>query len=157
MIRLEISREPRWLDLGHGVEVLAAPMTMAVMMAVKADLLADTQTGAGNRTADELGVDLTKAAAKRLVRDWRGVGDCDGNVLAPSPEAVAALIDLKPFYEAFHEQVLAPWFFVGEEKNASGPLSSGNSAGALNTAPDAANSAKTAPASATAPGPATAG
>lgn len=143
MIRLEIAREPRWIDLGHGVEALVAPMTTAVMLAARAEVVAGDAVEA--RSAEELGVDLSKAIACRLIRDWRGVGDADGAPIAPSAAAVEALIDLQPFYDAFTEKVLAPWWFLGEEKNGSAPSSNGISAGALTTAPPATDTAQTAP------------
>jgi hypothetical protein len=39
MIRLNLQSEPRWLDLGHGVRVLAAPITSALMMAARSELM----------------------------------------------------------------------------------------------------------------------
>ena len=33
MIRLDLKREPHWLDLGHGVRLHVRPCTTALMMA----------------------------------------------------------------------------------------------------------------------------
>ena len=35
MLRLNLTQEADWLDLGHGVEILFAPMTTALMMAAR--------------------------------------------------------------------------------------------------------------------------
>ncbi len=35
MLRLNLTNEAQWLDLGHGVEILVAPMTTALMMAAR--------------------------------------------------------------------------------------------------------------------------
>lgn len=37
MIRLDLSREPRWLDLGHGVRLRVGPLTTALMAAARSD------------------------------------------------------------------------------------------------------------------------
>ena len=38
MIRLDLKREPHWLDLGHGVRVHVRPCTTALMMAARAEV-----------------------------------------------------------------------------------------------------------------------
>ena len=35
MIRLDLSREPRWLDLGHGVRLHVGPLTTSLMAAAR--------------------------------------------------------------------------------------------------------------------------
>jgi hypothetical protein len=37
MLRLNLSNEPRWLDLGHGVRLLVEPLTTAIMLAARSD------------------------------------------------------------------------------------------------------------------------
>jgi hypothetical protein len=37
MIRLDLKREPYWLDLGHGVRLHVRPCTTALMMAARAE------------------------------------------------------------------------------------------------------------------------
>ena len=37
MLRLDLTAEPRWLDLGHGVRLRAAPLTTAMMVASRSD------------------------------------------------------------------------------------------------------------------------
>ena len=35
MLRLDLTTEPRWLDLGHGVRLRVAPLTTALMVAAR--------------------------------------------------------------------------------------------------------------------------
>ena len=37
MLRLDLTAEPRWLDLGHGVRLRVAPLTTALMVAARSD------------------------------------------------------------------------------------------------------------------------
>ena len=37
MIRINLSPEPQWLDLGHGVRLLLLPLTTALMVATRVD------------------------------------------------------------------------------------------------------------------------
>ena len=90
MIRLDLSRDPKWVDLGHGVRVLAAPITSAVMMAARSDLreaLPDGGGAAGHAAA----VALVKTIARMVIRDWDGIGDTDGNPVPPTPERIPPL------------------------------------------------------------------
>ena len=55
MIRLDLKREPHWLDLGHGVRLHVRPCTTALMMAARAEVQrihAPSRTNAGGRRAD---------------------------------------------------------------------------------------------------------
>lgn len=37
MLRLDLSRDPRWLDLGHGVRLHLLPLSTALMVASRSD------------------------------------------------------------------------------------------------------------------------
>lgn len=37
MLRLNLSAEPRWLDLGHDVCLLVEPLTTTIMLAARSD------------------------------------------------------------------------------------------------------------------------
>ncbi|GAB4387220.1 hypothetical protein [Albidovulum sp.] len=136
MIRLDLKREPTWLDLGHGVRVHVRPCTTALVMAARAAVAhgidfpldegaggqpagtsADPSTDApakvGERTAA-----LVKALARSAIDDWEGVGDADGKPARLTPEGIAALMDLWPLAEAFERQYLGPALVLDEEKNA---------------------------------------
>ncbi|ALK09001.1 hypothetical protein [Blastochloris viridis] len=144
MIRLDLSRDPKWVDLGHGVRVLAAPLTSAVMMAARSDLR-EALPGDGGAAGHAAAVALVKAIARMVIRDWDGIGDTDGNPLPPTPERIDALLDLPPLYDAFERDLVGPALLLADEKNASAPSPNGISAGAAAIAKPARRRAKPAP------------
>jgi hypothetical protein len=144
MIRLNLSREPRWLDLGHGVRVLVDPLTSAVMMAARSELR-EAQPDAGAGATHGAAVALVKTIGRMGIRDWEGVGDRDGKPVPPTPERIDALLDLPPLYDAFERDHVGPALLLADEKNASAPSPSGTSAGASDIAPPAPSAAPSAP------------
>ncbi len=135
MIRLDLKREPHWLDLGHGVRLHVRPCTTALMMAARveaqrtASLSASDSETAGIRTAA-----LIKALARLAVIDWKGVGDDAGSTVPVTPENIDALMDLWPVASAFESTYLGPALLLDAEKNASGPVPNGTSAAGPSTA-----------------------
>ncbi len=138
MIRLDLKREPHWLDLGHGVRLHVRPCTTALMMAARAETQraasasASDSEAAGIRTAA-----LIKALARLAVFDWQGVGDAAGSAVPVTPENVDALMDLWPIASAFESAYLGPAMLLDAEKNALGPAPSGTSVAGPSTAPTA--------------------
>lgn len=128
MIRLDLKREPYWLDLGHGVCVHVRPCTTALVMAARAAVArsidpvtddstvgqpAEASAKVGERTAA-----LVKALAKSAIDGWEGVGDEKGEPARLTPEGVEALMDLWPIAESFERQYLGPALLLDAEKNA---------------------------------------
>ena len=143
MLRLDLSREPRRVELLPGVTLELAPLTTAAMTAAQTD---PAVLGLPEDTTDaETALAVAKALARRLVLDWEGVGDADGAPIPVSPEAVDALLDLWPAFEAFQAKVVAKALLLDAEKNASAPSPNGATAGATATAPRARRAARTAP------------
>lgn len=143
MIRLDLSREPRWLDLGHGVRLRLAPLTTALMAAARGDpAVSDLPEGASNET---LAVAMAKALARIAVEDWEGVGDADGNPVPVTPEGIDALLDVLPLFEAFQLRYVSKGLLLEQEKNASAPSPNGISAEAIATADPVPASAAGAP------------
>ena len=140
MIRLDLKREPHWLDLGHGVRVHVRPCTTALMMAARAEaqrsaMPSTNETQAvGERTAA-----LVKALGRLGIQEWQGVGDAAGEPAPITPESVDALLDLWPMAEAFERLYLAPALLLDDEKNASRPSADGTSAAGRLTAAVAPN------------------
>ena len=143
MIRLDLTSEPRWLDLSHGVRIRLAPLTTALMVAARADLA--TAGLPETATPEALALAMAKALARRAVLDWEGVGDAEGDPLALSPEGVDALLDVWPVFEAFQTGYVARGLILDAEKNASAPSPNGPTAGATPTAPRVRKPARTAP------------
>jgi hypothetical protein len=144
MIRLDLAHEPAWLDLAPGVRVLVAPLTTALMLAARSDpgVEALPETASDEDRALALG----RALGRLAIRDWEGVGDADGVPIPPGPEAIAALLDLWPLFEAFQLHYVAKGLILDAEKNVCAPAPNGTSAGATDTAPPAPANAPTVPA-----------
>jgi len=141
MLKLDLSNEPTWLDLGHGVRAQLRPLTTALMVAVRNDPA--VQALGEDAGDEESALAFARALARVAILDWEGVGDAEGNPIPISPEAIDALLDLWPLFEAFQTGYVAKGLLLEQEKNASSPLPTGSSAGARNTARPARASAKT--------------
>ena len=132
MIRLDLSSEPKWLDLGHGLRLHVLPITTAIMVAARNDPEVEALPEAASK--EEQALVMAKAVARRVVTGWEGVGDASGSPVPVSPEGIDALLDIWPIFEAFQTRCLAPHLMLDAEKNASSPLPTGTSAGAAATA-----------------------
>ena len=120
MLRLNLSTEPHWLDLGHGVRLLVEPLTTAIMLAARSDpaivaAAADAENSASN---DDLARIVAKAVARIVMKDWDGVGDEDGKPLPLTPEGIDALLEIWPIFEAFQTKYIAGALILDAEKNA---------------------------------------
>jgi hypothetical protein len=94
MLKLNLKREPYWLDLNHGVRVKVKPATTALVMAARhaaAVIDGKDHAAAGQRTAT-----LITELAKLAVLAWEGVGDEKGKATPVSPEGIEALMELWP-------------------------------------------------------------
>jgi len=132
MLKLDLSNEPTWLDLGHGVRVQLRPLTTALMVAARNDpAVQNLPEDAGD---EESALAFAKALARVAILDWEGVGDAKGNPIPVSPDAIDALLDLWPLFDAFQTGYVAKGLLLEQEKNASSPLPNGSSAGARDTA-----------------------
>ena len=142
MLKLDLSNEPAWLDLGHGVRVQLRPLTTALMVAARSDpAVQNLPEEAGD---EESALAFARALARVAILDWEGVGDAEGNSIPVSREAIDALLDIWPLFEAFQTGYVAKGLLLEQEKNASSPSPTGSSAGATDIATLARASAKTA-------------
>ena len=143
MLRLDLTAEPRWLDLGHGVRLRLAPLTTALMVAARGD--AAVEALAATASDEERALVFAKAIARRAVTEWDGVGDADGNPAPVTPEGIDALLEVWPIFEAFQLTYVSKGLLLEQEKNVSAPLPNGLSAGATATARPAKGAAPIAP------------
>ena len=142
MLTLDLTNAPFWCDLVPGVRVKLHPLTTALMVAARSDpAIADLPKDA--RTV-EAALAMAKALARMAILDWEGVGDAEGAPLVVSPEAIDALLDIWPIFEAFQSLYVAKGLLLDAEKNASSPMPSGSSVGATATAQPADSSVPTA-------------
>jgi hypothetical protein len=142
MIRLDLSNEPAWLDLGHGVRLHLQPLTTAMMVAARNDPAIGALPDDANDEASALV--FAKALARNTITDWEGVGDVEGDFIPVSPEGIDALLDVWPLFEAFQTKYVAKGLVLDAEKNAFAPLPNGSSAGATDIAKPVRKHAKTA-------------
>ena len=143
MIRLQLSPDPQWFELGHGVRLQLLPLTTALMVATRSDpAVQDIDPEASNDTRAAI---FAGALARRAVVDWEGVGDESGVVIAVSPDGIDALLSLWPIFEAFNLLYVSRGMLLDAEKNGSAPSPTGTSAGATATARPAKRNAKIAP------------
>jgi len=121
MLRLRLSTEPEWLDLGHGLRLFVEPLTTAVMLAARSDpaILAATQNQEIEDSAsnDDLARIVAKAVARIVVHDWEGVGDAEGKPLSVTPDGIDALLEIWPIFEAFQTRYIAGALILDAEKN----------------------------------------
>jgi hypothetical protein len=133
--------DPGMAALTGRVEVRFADT--APMVSVRGDpAIADLPDGAATEEAALL---MAKALARRAILAWEGIGDADGNPIEPSLEAIDALLDLWPAFEAFQTLYVAKALLLDAEKNGSAPLPTGRSVGAKATARPAEQPVPTAP------------
>ena len=142
MLTLDLSNEPRWHDLAPGVRVQLRPLTTALMVATRSD--PDVEAVPDGTSDETRALIFAKALARRALLDWEGIGDADGNAIAPSPEAIDALLDIWPIFEAFQLVYVSKGLLLEQEKNVSAPSPTGPSAGATATARPARKAVKTA-------------
>ena len=143
MIRIQLSPEPQWFELGHGVRLHLQPLTTALMVATRSDpAVQDLEAEASN---DSRAAVFAAALARRAVIDWDGVGDETGTVIAVSPEGIDALLSLWPIFEAFNLLYVSRGMLLDAEKNGFAPSLTGTSVGATAIARPVKRSARTAP------------
>ena len=130
MIRLDLKREPYWLDLAPRVRIRVRPCTTALVMAARAGMTTSDEADDDNAR----GAALLKALAQAAILDWEGIGDEAGAPIPPSPERIDALLDLYPAFRAFETAYFLPALVLDAEKNASAPAPNGTSAAAPSTA-----------------------
>jgi hypothetical protein len=142
MLRLNLAREPSWIDLALGVRIRVEPLTTALMVAARSD--PSVRSLPEGTSDDEIAVVFGKALATRAILDWEGVGDARGKPAPVTPEAIAALLDIWPIFERFQMGYVAKGLELEQEKNASAPSPTGSTAGATATARPAHKRVKTA-------------
>ena len=124
MLTLDISREPRWLDLPQGVRLLAKPLDRITRAAAEGAALAEAKALLGEAAQERAVFNglyfmlLVRLIARRVVTAWEGVGDRDGNPLAFTPAALDALMERDDMAVAFWDAVLGRPDPVDAEGNA---------------------------------------
>ena len=142
MLRLDLHREPVWLDLAAGVRVCLAPLTTALMVSARNDPAVHEMPD--DAPDEDRALAYAKAIARRALLGWEGVGDADGEPLDPTFDGIDALLDLYPVFEAFQLKYVNKGLLLDAEKNGSQPSPNGTSAAGKDTATPARRRAKSA-------------
>ena len=128
MVRLDLHREPFWVDIGSGARVLLRPQSAALIAAARA--MARNQVSLRHIDATEVKVtardaaiqdarywvDFISALARLAIIDWTGVGDRTGTPATVSEAGIAALIELVQVSTAFVDAYLAPVALLDAER-----------------------------------------
>ena len=132
MLTLDLTNEPRWHELAPGVRVQLRPLTTALMVATRSDPAVEAVHE--DAPDEDRALAFAKALARRAVLAWEGVGNADDQPIDPSPEAIDALLDIWPIFEAFQLTYVSKGLLLEQEKNVSTSLPTGPSAGATDIA-----------------------
>ena len=68
MIRINLSPEPQWFELGHGVRLQLLPLTTALMVATRSD--PEVQSLEAEASNDSRAAVFAAALARRAIVDW---------------------------------------------------------------------------------------
>ena len=143
MIRLDLPRDPYWLDLPHGVRLLVRPLDTAIDAAARAASVTDlrergqTAPPAAAKEPWRLGQTkdaLARAVGQLTILEWSGVLLADGSPAPVTAESVALLMSIPKIATAFLRQIYAPLDRLAAEGNVSGAAPSGISVAAPGTA-----------------------
>ena len=133
-------REPVWHDRMPGVRVLFAPIDQRAWRAAKRAAAAELQGDEEDMT-ERAGDAFSRALIAGGIRDWEGIGDTEGNPIAPTAETIGLFLDDPRNFDWADEVYVMPFAAEHAEGNVSGASPNGISAGAMpatNTASSAA-------------------
>lgn len=123
MLRLDLDRKPRWLDMPHGVRLLVRPLTSGVILEARRDPILRSlapdgdEDGAAEPDQQQAALAFAKALARAAVLEWEGVGNQAGEPLDVTPELVEALLDDWTIYDAFQAGYVQPGLRIDAEGN----------------------------------------
>jgi len=115
MLKLNLSKEPKWIDLVPGVRLKCCALTTAIMVQARADPA--VQAVPGDARDEDRGFVFAQALGRIVILEWEGVGDEEGEVLPASPENIDTFLEVWPIFEAFQERVVSRALLLESEKN----------------------------------------
>lgn len=156
MLKLNLQKEPYWLDLPAQIKLKVRPLSTAVMSAAQhqsiQELLAmqeerKTRLEAGADVDDIPNLDnpavrrgltetvLIKALARHAILEWEGVMRPDSDAPAEiTDQSISDLMDVWFVADAFWKQYTRSLDLLESEGNGSRPAANGTSAAGLPTA-----------------------
>lgn len=152
--RLDLPREPVWLDLPLGVRVKVRPLDSALFAAatrMAAECQAESRPDWAGADAPQAVVEgiwtaeLTTALAELAIMEWEGVQEPDGTATPCEPAEISWLMRAEWIIaQDFHRRYVLQGEALEQEGNGSISVPSGSSA----TGPNTAGTASRLPASA---------
>ena len=139
MIRLDLPREPLWLDLPHGVRLLVRPLDTATDAAARAASVTDlrergqTAPPAAAKESWRLGQTkdaLARAVGQLTILEWSGVLLADGTSAPVTAESVALLMAIPKIATSFLRLIYAPLDRLASEGEGCGVAPTGISVAA---------------------------
>ena len=156
MLKLNLEKEPYWLEFPAPVRLKVKPLTTAVMNAAQHQSIQELLTMQQERKARlEAGADardlpnledaavresyikpvLSKALGRLAIIEWEGVMLPDGKTLAEiTDQSISQLMDIWFIADAFYSKYTAALDRLESEGNASGPVANGITAAGPDTA-----------------------
>jgi len=150
MLRLNLQKEPYWLDLPADVKLKVRPLSTAIMSAAQSSVIKQiTDWRQERKSRLEVGADvsdlpdvddeetrhglseslLIKAMARGAVIEWQGVLNSAGDAPAVvNDQAVNDLMDIWFIAQDFWKKYTAALSLLGVEGNGSGLAANGTSA-----------------------------
>ncbi len=148
MLKLNLQKEPYWLDLSSEIRVRVKPLTSALMSAAQNYVIREaTRLRESNNLPEDESIKiglseslLIKALARNAILEWEGVLTADGTKIAQvTDENVSELMDIWFIAQDFWKNYLQPLSLLEQEGKSSELSPSGTLAGALNIAKAATN------------------
>jgi hypothetical protein len=142
MIRLNLHKEPYWLELPAEVKIKVYPLSTAIMNAAQSMVIKQIKAlQAENNLENEqirLGLSqslLIKALAIASITEWQGVFLPEGEELAAASEQnICDLMDIWFIGQEFWEKYTTSFFLLETEGNGSRPAVHGTLAAGLDIA-----------------------
>jgi hypothetical protein len=167
MLKLNLQKEPYWLELPAQVRVKVRPLSSAVMQVAQNQAVREMLELRKERAARlEAGTDVTgipdiddphirnalsetlliNALARQAILEWEGVMLPDSDAPAPvNAQTVADLMDIWFIAQEFWKQYTRSLDLLEIEGNGSRPVANGTSAAGRNTVGDARKRSSRAP------------
>lgn len=144
MLKLNLHKDPFWLELTAGVRVYVKPLTTVLMNMAQSQVVQqirqqrDLELNASNDLRSGLAEALlVKSLAQLAILEWQGVMDQDGTATAPiNKQTISDLMDIWFIAQDFWKQYTASLELLEAEGNASGHVPSGTTEAALITVED---------------------
>src|SRR4051812_43732848 len=128
MLRLNLKKEPYWLELPAKVRLLVRPLSTAIMSSAQSLVIKQitSQEVANPGLSESL---LIKALGHSAIIEWQGVMNAEGTEPAPVNEQnINDLMDIWFIAQEFWKQYTSSLFLLEEEGNGLEPAVNGTSA-----------------------------